>query len=59
MTFLEAFKTPDFAIFTGKDKQTIVQHIDLFIAQCGEVGINELFRFNFFTLSLLNIYFIL
>ena len=39
--FTKGFEIPDFAIFTGEDEQSTIEHIDWFLTQCGEVGTND------------------
>ena len=55
--YSRGFKMPDFAVFTGEEDQSTVEHVGRFLAQCGEAGTNEYLRLRLFPLSLSRITF--
>ena len=46
------YKIPDFALFSGENTQSSVEHIARFSVQCGEAGANEFLKMRLFPNSL-------
>ena len=50
--FPQCFKLLDFTLFSGVDKQTILEHIARFTAQYGETSNNDMLKLRMFYISL-------
>ena len=51
--FPQKYKVPDFTKFSGQGDVSIVEHVNRFIMQCGEVGNQDALRVRLFSMSLL------
>lgn len=52
ISYRHRYKVPDFTMFFGQDDTFTVEHINLFIIQCGEATSQDAPRVRFFSMSL-------